>query len=312
MNLSKTEREAYKVVRAYRERVDRIEDKAIKSAAVRYAELERGIRRDLRSLTPDDHRRPPIVTYRTELEHSIERRVKTFADSAEETMLELARETARLGAETADKSARRIAKGRDWVKVKARSLVSGPVVKASVDALRKLPGVIMDRLEHLVEQAAALGLTWLLTQVRETFGSLWRNVQRTLRTLAEQMFRRGQHEQAQRTPVIRWLRIANHETACFACLMLEGTVYDRREDFADHPNGRCTIIPIEDDHPEEHPGRDWFERLDPEEQRRIMGPSRYDAWQNGDLSLDDLVEVVNDPTFGPIPHMIPLDRLGLR
>ena len=311
MNLTKNERAALKVVWTYRRQVDLTERRALSRLAVSYDELRKSVRRDVRKLKEEGTSIPPIVRYRAELANGIERRVTTYAQRAEEDMESLARKTAKLGAETADKSARKIEPDRVWVKTNPLDVVKGPLLNASRRAIRRIPQLLMDRLENLVERAVTLGLAWLLTQLDEVFDGIWAGLRRIVQTLAEQMFRRAQHEQAERTPVQRWLRIANHETACFACLMLEGTIYDRREDFADHPNGRCTIVPVEDGHPEERTGREWFEAQDPETQRRILGPTRYEAWQNGDIDLDQLVEVVNDPVYGPVPHMVQLSRLGL-
>jgi len=320
MKIAKTKNEAaaLRVVNRYRRQVDQLEDLTARMLAARYAVLTRHIRRDLKSLKNSDPRnRPLIVRYKTDIQPVITKRARTYAQEAEKEMVDLAKTTARLGAEAADRSARQVVKkeARKWEQIGTAGLVSGPLFNASREALKKLPGAIADRISGLVQQAVGMaehGLEWLMSQIGEALGGLWSGIQRVVRTLAEQMFRRAQQEQAQRTPVTRWLRLANHETACLACLMLEGTIYDNREDFADHPNGRCTIMPIEaGTHHDEHPGRDWLEQQDEETQRRILGKTRYEAWRNGEISLDDMVEVVNDPVYGPLPHVIQLNRLGL-
>jgi len=320
MTIPKTKNEAaaLRVVNRYRRQVDQMEDMTARMLAARYAILSRNIRKDLKSLKYRDPRnRPMIVRYKTDIQPVIEKRARTYAQEADEAMVSLAKRTARMGAEAADKSARKVVEkeARKWEKVSTAGLFSGPLFKASREALRRLPGAISERITDLVGQAVGMaeqGFDWLMSQIGEALGGLWSGLQRTVRTLAEQMFRRAQQEQAQRTPVTRWLRLANHETACLACLMLEGTIYDNREDFADHPNGRCTIMPIESGtHHDEHPGRDWLEQQDEETQRRILGKTRYEAWRNGEISLDDMVEVVNDPVYGPLPHVIQLNRLGL-
>ena len=93
--------------------------------------------------------------------------------------------------------------------------------------------------------------------------------------------------------------------------MLEGTFYDREEDFSDHPNGRCYIVPVEPGSEPDHAGRDWLEEQDEETQRKILGKTRYEAWKNGDLTLDQMTDVVPNAEFGPQPHIIPLKDLGL-
>lgn len=61
----------------------------------------------------------------------------------------------------------------------------------------------------------------------------------------------------------------------------------------DHHQGRCTAIPVtktwrelgfDIDEPEglrPQSGIDWFHSLDEEQQRRVLGPKRFEAWQDG-------------------------------
>jgi hypothetical protein len=41
-------------------------------------------------------------------------------------------------------------------------------------------------------------------------------------------------------------------------------------------------------------GSDWFDNQDESTQRQILGNSKYDAWANGDFTLEDVVGY-NDP-----------------
>ena len=316
--MTKNEEEARRVVERYRQRVDYLEDFTARTLAASWFSLERNIRRDLKALKYTDSRNlPRIVRYQMDIEPVIRNRAEDYAREAERVMLSLAEITADLGAETADKSARVIVpKHRQkWERIKTSGLFTGPLLSASKEAIKRIPGAITQKISELVSQAAGMaeqGLDWVLSQLGDAMENLWSGLQRTIRTLAEQMFRRAQQEQAKKTPVQKWMRIANHETACLACLWLEGTIYDKKEDFADHPNGRCTIMPIEDPNAEStHPGRDWFLEQDEETQRKIMGKGRWEAWQNGDISLDEMVDVVNDPIYGPQPHIKPLKDFGL-
>lgn len=309
---------AAQVVQRYRRHVDQLEDLTARFLASRYAALQRQITADLKTLNrPDPLGLPLTFRYQTEVEPIIRHRIELYAIEAEKRMTVLAENTARLGAETADRSARKVVdkSERNWERVQTAGLLSGPLFNASKDALRRIPTAITEKLGSLISQAAGMaekGLDWLMSQIGEVFGNIWSGLQRTIRTLAEQMFRRAQREQARQTPVTKWIRVANHETACLACLMLEGTIYDREEDFGDHPNGRCTIVPIEaGTETDDRPGKRWLEEQDEDTQRRILGKSRFEAWKNGDISLDDLTETVRDPVYGPIPHVIPLSRLGL-
>ena len=247
----------------------------------------------------------------------IYRMASEYTKAAEKSMIILAGKTAKLGAETADQSARKVVKEdeRNWERIRTAGLISGPLFNASKDALRKIPSAITEKVTNLVMQAVSMaetGLDWLMGQIENALGGIWSGLQRIVRTLAEQMFRKAQQEQAQKIPVNGWRRIANHETACLACLLLEGRIYDREEDFADHPNGRCTIVPCEGSEARnERTGKKWLEEQDEETQKRIMGKSRFEYWKAGELSLDDMTDTINDPVFGKIPHIRPLREFGL-
>ena len=51
-------------------------------------------------------------------------------------------------------------------------------------------------------------------------------------------------------------------------------------------------------------GRQWFDGLDEEAQRRMMGSKAFDAWRGGEIELDDLVKRQSDPVWG--------DTVGVR
>lgn len=98
---------------------------------------------------------------------------------------------------------------------------------------------------------------------------------------------------------------------CMACVALHGTRFGPEESLDDHPNGRCTAVPetvswrdlgIDLDEPEWIPrpgdGERWFEGLDEATQRAMMGPSKFAAWQDGAITLRDLIGQRDDPDWG--------------
>lgn len=310
--MTKAEAEALKVVKRYRREVDLLEDDVITSLALSYHMLTGRIREKLQELDADDHR-PLTFRFRQDVRPEIERLAGLYIRDARKSMTQLSREAAKLGINAADASAKKVTKG-NWRKVNTAGFCTGGIFKAGREALNRIPAAIADRIGDLVTQAQGMaeqGLDWLMGRIGEVFSGAWSNIQRLIRTVAEQMFRRGQQEQRRQMPVQQWRRCANHQTACLACLMLEGTFYDREEDFSDHPNGRCYIVPVEPGSRPDHAGRDWLEEQDEETQRKIMGKTRFEAWKNGDLTLDQMTDVVPSEEFGPQPHVIPLKELGL-
>lgn len=109
-----------------------------------------------------------------------------------------------------------------------------------------------------------------------------------------------------------WVSAASART-CMACWMLHGTVHPNSEEFSDHPNGRCTPVPITKSWaelgfqgmPEQPPiqsGQSQFLMLPAAEQRRIMGEAAYRAWKAGAVELDDFVGVKRSAEWGDTHH----------
>ncbi|MBQ6508069.1 MAG: hypothetical protein IJI07_01225 [Flexilinea sp.] len=304
--------EALRVMKRYRRQVDLLEDDAMKTLGRGWIVLERDITDAMKKLDADD---PLPLNYRyvRDVQPVIERLADVYIRSAQRDMETLTKQTARLGVDAADASGRKVSDG-NWKKVSTAGLFTGGIFGASKDALAGIPKAVSGKIADLVTQAQGMaeqGLGWLQSQLGDVLSSAWSSVQRVIRTAAEQLFRQGQRKQREQMPIQQWRRCANHQTACLACLMLEGTFYDREEDFSDHPNGRCYIVPVEPGSEPDHAGRDWLEEQDPETQRRIMGKTRFEAWQDGELSLDQMTDVVPNAEFGPQPHIIPLKDLGL-
>lgn len=149
-----------------------------------------------------------------------------------------------------------------------------------------------------------------------------------------------------RTEMLRSYRLANLETyranddvvdgwiwncalmksSCAACVAMHGTFHGLDEELQDHPCGACSPIPhtkswsdilsplgidtsdIPDTSVELESGSDWFDRQSAETQQAILGP-KYEAWSNGDFTLDDVVGHASDPVWGSSIYEKPLKDL---
>jgi SPP1 gp7 family putative phage head morphogenesis protein len=94
------------------------------------------------------------------------------------------------------------------------------------------------------------------------------------------------------------------------------------EVMATHPNCRCVLVPraksyaeitgdpsLPDNRPQVTPGPVLFSRLSPDRQAAILGPGKFARYRDGQLQLDQLVELVNDPRWGPVRREVPIARL---
>ena len=93
---------------------------------------------------------------------------------------------------------------------------------------------------------------------------------------------------------------ARDERTCPACLFADGQVYELGESFDQHPNCRCTMIPVLRNVPpvQYETGREWFSKQPEYVQRQMLGPSRYAAWSKGKISFDDIINRTSSSTWG--------------
>ncbi len=121
-------------------------------------------------------------------------------------------------------------------------------------------------------------------------------------------YRTGTISQYQESGVVTgYKRLVKKETACLACLVLDGEHYDVVEEMEDHPRGYCDVIaeiPGVPD-PDWEKGTDWLEHQSEDRQREIMGDTRYELWQNG-TPLDSMATKIHDPFYGDQPAITKL------
>jgi SPP1 gp7 family putative phage head morphogenesis protein len=111
-----------------------------------------------------------------------------------------------------------------------------------------------------------------------------------------------------------WYSALGSRTCAF-CWAMHGTVHRLEEHFASHPRCRCTpipktkswrelgfAVPEELSAPPPEPGPDLFARLPEAQQRAILGPAKYAAYQAGAISLEDLRGFRRDPRWGRVGY----------
>lgn len=99
----------------------------------------------------------------------------------------------------------------------------------------------------------------------------------------------------------KWEWVASKSIrTCPACLWLDGQRFDLKDAFPQHPNCRCTMIPVLDvpDLDERLTGREWVETLGPEDLEEIFGKQAAAAIARGDIGHGDMVGWKNSKEFG--------------
>ena len=132
----------------------------------------------------------------------------------------------------------------------------------------------------------------MVADVQDAFDGGLARAQVIARTETIDAYRAGakaQHE-ANADVLQGWVWLANlSERTCPSCVAMHGTEHDLDEPGPlDHPQGRCSRMPLVK--PELVPGAptptiesgpEWMERQPEGVQRSVLGPRRFEAWQDG-------------------------------
>lgn len=116
----------------------------------------------------------------------------------------------------------------------------------------------------------------------------------------------------------RWMCALSART-CPSCLSMNGRTFDIDEPGPlDHPNGRCTAIPlakswkelgIDADEPQSQfpDAKAWFAQQDAKVQQKIMGKARLDALNKGRIDWDKLAVKKSNPGWRDsyVPRAVP-------
>jgi len=122
-----------------------------------------------------------------------------------------------------------------------------------------------------------------------------------------------------------WVWLAALGSACAACTAMNGTKHSLDEELDSHLNCRCGQAPLTagwgeilsglgidaSDLPDTtlyvQSGADWFDDQDAATQRSILGPAKYAAYRQGDLTLADLLGDGADGIFEKTMRSLGLD-----
>lgn len=114
-----------------------------------------------------------------------------------------------------------------------------------------------------------------------------------------------------------WHSALNRRTCAF-CWAQHGTEHSLRERFASHPNCRCSALPstkswsslgfsnVSETRSTPSHGSDLFRRQPEAVQLAVLGPSKYRAYANGEITLSDLVGFKRTRDWGRVGYERPL------
>lgn len=117
----------------------------------------------------------------------------------------------------------------------------------------------------------------------------------------------------------RWVAGLSGDT-CIVCLLQHGSEHEPDEEMDAHPNCRCVSVPITaswaelgfphvvDVADDFQTGPGWFDEQSEEVQRRVLGSGKFDAWQSGDIALDDLRGHKESHVWGGMNYEVSLSQ----
>lgn len=106
-----------------------------------------------------------------------------------------------------------------------------------------------------------------------------------------------------------WTAAKNRRT-CACCLAMDGREFPNSVEFGSHPNCRCTPRPktvswadlgldVPDRRPPMETAEQWFRKQPSDVQEEILGPSKFQRYQNGELQLEDFIGYRVSKKWGP-------------
>ena len=147
--------------------------------------------------------------------------------------------------------------------------------------------------------------------IRDAMGMEFSRSVRIARTETNRAYRLANAQQYAKSGVVeKVLRLCYPPTACLACLVMDGQEC-KNGICDDHPNGKCTTVAVTTGGitPQWQHGSEWLMEQSEEDQRRIMGDERWELWNNGVISLEDMVTMKENPVWGGSPSVISVKDL---
>jgi hypothetical protein len=144
--------------------------------------------------------------------------------------------------------------------------------------------------------------------IQDAFGGGLTDSLRNMRTVQLWSYRDSAKANYTAAGITQWQWWAElDDVCCMSCVSQHGSIHDMSETLDDHYNGRCAMLPyIEGLSPTEQTGQAWFDGLSEQEQRKLMGPGKLEAYKAGKFTFDKLSKQVDNDVYGTMRTEAPL------
>jgi hypothetical protein len=147
--------------------------------------------------------------------------------------------------------------------------------------------------------------------IQDAFGGGLTDALRNMRTVQLWSYRDSAKANYTAAGITQWVWWAElDDVCCMSCVSQHGSIHDMSETLDDHYNGRCAMLPyIEGLSPTEQTGQAWFDGLSEQEQRKLMGPGKLEAYKAGQFTFDKLSKQVDNQVYQTMRVETPLQDL---
>jgi hypothetical protein len=178
---------------------------------------------------------------------------------------------------------------------------AGPLYKR----LDNLPKWTAQQMADAILEGVGLGRNpqAIAREITRTLGMGLTDSMRMMRTVQLYSYREASRANyVANSDVVRgwqWMAELDNDT-CGSCIAQHGSVHPLEESLDDHHNGRCAMLPIVigGKNPLDNSGQEWFEKLSPGEQNKILGTTKAEAWRGGKFEFSQLSTQKDDPVYG--------------
>lgn len=195
---------------------------------------------------------------------------------------------------------------------------------AAAEAKRPVSGMLEEVLPDAADGLTSalvigLGLGWALGKLLgATREGLSGGLNRALLIGRDQGFRAyrlGADYTYQESGEVKFrMRVTRHDSSvCLACLSRDRELLPVDSPTYDHPAGRCsfTAVPAGYDYRKYEGGEAWFKMLGQDQQRAMLGPTRFKAWSDGTLNFNRLAKDRFSKTYGRSLRVARLSELRI-
>lgn len=195
-------------------------------------------------------------------------------------------------------------------------LANGSVLRNHLELT--MPAKAATKVQEALIHGLATGKSqdWMIRKATEALGLSHTRATTILRTESLRAYRAASRANylANSDVLGGWVWNAHLDArTCLACAIMDGTEHPLDATLDGHPRCRCAMVPrtrtwedilgpdgagIPDSRPPIRNGKEWLESQSPAVQRAMMGPSKFDAWTHGQITLDDMVARTYSPAWG--------------